>query len=51
MIHETPLAGLQVIHNGEEVTEIHKERGPSEFAAAFLKVLGSLQTNVGREKT
>jgi len=51
MIHEALLAGLQVIYNGEEVTEIPKEREPSEFAAALLKVLGSLQTNGGREKT
>jgi hypothetical protein len=42
MIHEALLCGLKVEFNGEEVTEIPKERDPVEFAKSFRTALGLL---------
>jgi len=42
MVHEALLAGLKVIFNEQEVTEVPREREPAEFAAAIARVLDSL---------
>jgi hypothetical protein len=39
MLSEALLCGLAVTFNGEEVTDIPKERDPKEFAKSFLKAL------------
>jgi hypothetical protein len=42
MIHEALLAGLKVIYNGEEMTEVPPEREPTQFALAFKKAVSTI---------
>jgi hypothetical protein len=43
MVHEALLAGLKVTYNGEEMSQVPKEREPSEFAATFKAALQNLK--------
>lgn len=43
MVHEALLAGLAVTYNGEEMSQVPREREPAEFAATFKRALQNLQ--------
>lgn len=42
MVHEALLCGLSVTFNGREVTDVPKEREPSQFASTFLRAIEGL---------
>jgi hypothetical protein len=42
MVHEALLAGLKVVYNGKEMTDVPPEREPSQFALAFKKAVSTI---------
>ena len=42
MVHEALLAGLKVSYNGEEMTEVPREREPAQFALVFKKEVSTI---------
>lgn len=42
MIHEALLCGLNVIYNGEEVTDIPAERDPVKFTEKYIQAIGTI---------
>jgi hypothetical protein len=42
MVHEALLAGLKVIYNGQEMTQVPPEREPAQFALAFKNAVTTI---------
>ena len=49
MTHEALFAGIEVIYNGEHVTQVPPERDPQQFSSSFVKALATIHVDVPRE--
>jgi hypothetical protein len=47
MPHEALLSGIEVVYNGEQVTEVPSERDPRQFALSFANAVASI--HISRE--